>query len=295
MSDPLQRLRHFDPATSAGARSPAEIRQRGDRLRRRRRVITGAAVAAVAAVLVPMTLLIRSDGEVAPAGPGPSSPTAPATPPTATEAPTQPPTQTPDEPGSVPTTIPDDFPLIDGWPDPADVEPGPSTGLTGPQPVLDDPLFDYAACGRSLLVPESAAQLRAIYRNVEDTRTRQLLTFADAQLAVTFMDDLVAFYRACPEEAGGPLAPAYRRAVVPTGVGGQSYAMGGFPPADQPVGSTQVLHAVRLGSAVLLDTTEGEGGGSGDIEALTRQRAELMTASSTTPIGEMCRFAVAGC
>ena len=144
-------------------------------------------------------------------------------------------------------------------------------------------------------MPTPAARLRAIYRNVEDTRTRQLLTFDDAQTAMGFMDDLVSFYRACPEDIGGPQTATFRRAVVATAVGGQSYAMGGFPPADQPVGTTQVLHAVRLGSAILIDTIEGEGGGSDDLESLTRQRAELMTSNSSETIGAMCLFTLAGC
>lgn len=302
MTDPFEPLRDLDARAPMDAPSPADVRRRGDQIRRRRRAATSlAAAVAIAAVAVPTASLVGGDDRTAPApvAPGPSEPntaTDPATPPTTEATPTDPtdPTSQPGDPSAVPTTIPDDFPLTAGWPDPADAE-DPERALTGPSPDLEDPLFDYAACGEALPLPEPADRLRAIYRSAEDTRTRQLLTFADAQQAVAFIGDVVAFYRACPAEPGGPQSPAYQRAVVETTIGGQSYAIGAFPPADQPVGSTQVLHAIRLGSAVLLDTTEGEGGTSDDVAALTQQRAEVMTTASSDPVAALCRFTDAGC
>ena len=303
MTDPFEPLRDLDARPPTGTPTPVDVRRRGDQIRRRRSVATSlAAAVATVAIVVPTAVLVGGDDRTAPApvSPGPSEPTTatdPATPPTTEPAPTDPtdPTSQPGDPSpAVPTTIPDDFPLTAGWPDPADAE-DPARALTGPSPNLKDPLFDYAACGETLPVPEPADRLRAIYRSAEDTRTRQLLTFTDAQQAVAFVGDIVAFYRACPAEPGGPQSPAYQRAVVETNSGGQSYAVGAFPPADQPVGSTQVLHAVRLGSAVLLDTTQGEGGTSDDVAALTQQRAQAMTAASTDPVAALCRFTEAGC
>lgn len=291
MSDPIARLRQFDPGPLDGAPTPAEIRRRGDQLRRRRRTTTVAAVAlVVAAIVVPVALLDPEEQATLPVPPA----TAPTTASDPTISPTPSAPAVPSGSPTVPTTIPTTFPLTTGWPDSSEAEPGPNSGVTGPQVDLEDPLFDYQACGQRLPVPEAADRLRATYRDVEDSRSRQLLVFTDAQEAVVFMSDLVAFYRACPDDPGQPQGAAFARTVIDTEVGGGSYAAGAFPPDGQPVGSTQVLHAVRVGSAVLLDTTEGEGGG-GDLDALTRGRAELMTSRSTDPVAAMCRFTVAGC
>lgn len=292
MSDPVERLRQFDPGSPDSAPTAAEIRRRGEQIRRRRRTTTiGAVVLAVAAIALPVALLSPSEQATAPISPA----TSPTTTPDPSEGPAPSTPATSSSSPSVPTTIPAAFPLITGWPASSEAEPGPNSGVTGPKVDLTDALFDYQACGERLPVPEVADRLRATYRSAEDGRSRQLLVFADAQEAVAFMSDLVTFYRACTDDPGQPQSPAFERTVIDTEVGGESYAVGAFPPDGQPIGSTQVLHAVRVGSAVLIDTTEGEGGGGGDLDSLTRGRTELMTSRSTDPVAAMCHFTEAGC
>lgn len=292
MTDPIERLRALD-AGDPVVPSPIDVRRRGDRIRRRRHAVAGlaAAVAASVAVVVPSALLAGDDPTPAPAPPAPSGTRSPAPSETSSPAPSE--TGSP----SVAEPIPADFPLVAGWPDPTAVEPGPSFGITGPAPDLEDPVFDQPACGGPLSVPGGTQRLRAVYRNVEDLRSRQLISFPSADDAVGFVDDVVRLYRSCPQEPPGDDGLTYTRVVVETEVGGQSWAVGRYPSRDgEPaVGSASTVHVVRLGSAVLVDTVEGEGGGAGDLEELARQRAGFMAQASASVVERMCLFTVAGC
>jgi hypothetical protein len=273
MTDPIERLRSFDPVGRTAPPDPAGVRRRGDRIRRRRqRVLMAAAVAAVAAVIVPVAVL-RGDGG--------SLPAAPAAPTSAV-------------PG--PEAIPVDFPLAAGWPD--ESEPGPEFGLTPPRPDLEHPAFDYPACGRALPVPAGTDRLRALWTDVEDLRSRQLLTFPDAGAAAAFVAAAADFYRACGVEPAGTDGLTYTWTVVPTPYGGQSVAAGSTPSRDGgfAVGVVRTVHLTRLGSAVLVDTTEGEGGGGGgDLPGVTRSDADDMARAAAPVVAAMCRFTEAGC
>lgn len=108
MSDPLERLSGFRVEAEGGPMLPAtELRERGDRIRRRRHaVITAGSTLAVAAVVVPAALLVAGGTpdrlDPAPA-PTTSIPTSPA--PTPSVSPTAPPTS--GTAGSVPVTVAD--------------------------------------------------------------------------------------------------------------------------------------------------------------------------------------------
>lgn len=301
MTDPIERLRHFDPAAPMSPPDPADIRRRGEQIRRRRqRILMAAVAAAVLAVIVPVTVLSgnvsRALLPAAPADPpsviiGPAIPEGGSTPPTG-------PTPGPRNPAAEPPPIPADFLLAAGWPDESTAEPGPRSGLTPPQPDLEHPAFDYVACGATLPVPAETDRLRALWSNVEDLRGRQLLTFPDAAAAAVFVGGAADFYRACGVEPPEGDGLTYTWTVVRTEYGGQSVAVSSTPSSAgaSAVGVVRMVHLIRLGSAVLIDTTEGEGGGGGpDLPGLTRSRAEVMALAAAPVVAAMCRYTEAGC
>lgn len=259
-----------------------------------------AVAAAVLAVIVPVTVLSSNGGRAL-------LPAAPASPPSAiigpgiTEggsAPPTGPTAGPRDPAAEPPPIPADFPLAAGWPDESTAEPGPQSGLTPPRPDLEHPAFDYVACGRTLPVPAETDRLRTLWSNVEDLRGRQLLTFPDAAAAAVFVGGATEFYRGCGVEPAGSDDLTYTWTVLPTEYGGQSVAASSTPSrAGAPaVGVVRMVHLIRLGRAVLIDTTEGEGGGGGpDLPGLTRSRAEVMALAAAPVVAAMCRYTEAGC
>jgi hypothetical protein len=301
MTDPIERLRSFDPGDPVTPATPADVRRRGEQIRRRRqRMLVAAAAVSAAAVVLPAAVLGISGGGLPPAAPAISTPAMP--PPSPSDdgsAPTEPePTTGVENSAAEPAPIPADFPLAAGWPDDSAAEPNPQFGLTPPGPALEHPVFDYPACDRALPIPTEIDQLRAMWANIEDLRSRQLLTFPDAGAAAAFVGGAADFYRACGVEPVGGDGLTYTWTVVPTGYGGQSVAASSTPSRDgEPaVGVVRMVHLIRLGSAVLIDTSEGEGGGGGpDLPGLTRSRAGTMAQAAAPVVAAMCRFTEAGC
>lgn len=185
-----------------------------------------------------------------------------------------------------------DFPLGAGWP--TDHEPGTS-GTQVPVDTLDP---DFASYTCSAPLPEPAAAtgvLRGRYGNVEDDRTRELVTFADADAAVAYVALLDAFFSECPyqTEADGVTYPVTR---VATEVGGRSFGIVRSTEVDgEPAIGLSTLHVVRLGRAVLLDTTAGEGTAVPDAATAGANALEEMTADSADVVAAMCAFTDAGC
>jgi hypothetical protein len=298
MTDPIERLRAFDPGAPVTPATPAEVRRRGVQIRRRRQgMLAAAAVAAVSAavVVLPGVVLAIGGGRLLPSATSISVPAMPS--------------PIPSDHASAATTgvehsateaapIPADFPLVAGWPDDSIAEPDPQFGLKPPDPALEHPVFDYRACDRALPVPTEVHRLRAMWANVEDLRGRQLLTFRDAGAAAAFLEGAADFYRACAVEPAGGDGLTYTWTVVPTEFGGQSVAASSTPSRDgtPAVGVVRMIHLIRLGSAVLIDTTEGEGGGGGpDLLGPTRSRAGTMAQAAAPVVAAMCRFTEAGC
>lgn len=185
------------------------------------------------------------------------------------------------------------FPLSAGWPSDDVAEPGDAYGLKGPSTTMD--AFDYSACGGALPLDQASGSLRATWANVEDYRTRELLTFDDAPAAVGFMTKARVHFRGCPEEAGAN-GSILIRTVIPSGAGGESFAVAANAEQDgRPAIGLQVVQLIRLGSAVLLDTTYGEGGASRDRPAENRQVIDEMTDASAPVVSAMCWFTEAGC
>ena len=67
MSDPIDELNHFEPGVPVSPIPAAEVRRRGDRLRRRRTaLVMGGAVAAVLLIAVPVAVVASSDSDGTP-------------------------------------------------------------------------------------------------------------------------------------------------------------------------------------------------------------------------------------
>ncbi len=184
-------------------------------------------------------------------------------------------------------TVPADFPLASGFPERS--EPGPGNGLVGPGPdveVLDVP----AVCRRGLPAADAVDRLATRWSGPEDYRSRLLVTFADAEAAIEWQARFLNTYRLCPEEAGSDGYVSLND-VRRTAVGGESWAVvRTFELQGAPAVGLEVLHVVRVGLAVLVDTTSGEGSAAGAEEQLAGQ-----TGSAAGVVAAMCAFTVAGC
>lgn len=209
---------------------------------------------------------------------------------TTTEPPaTDPPSS---EPPADSDDIPAGFPLAADWP--GRHEPGDGNGLTGPGP--DVPALEgVQACGVELPAATSLDRLAAGWKNPEDYRVRVLLTFEDADGAIDYQRQLVDVYRACPrdEDAEGN---ASLTDVRQTRVGGESWAfVRTYEYLGAPAIGMEVIHVVRLGRALLVDTATNEGGGGPDPEADVDAQIARQTADSAEVVSAMCVFTEAGC
>ncbi|GEP35702.1 hypothetical protein NSZ01_34700 [Nocardioides szechwanensis] len=209
---------------------------------------------------------------------------------TTTEPPASEPPAT--EPPADTDDIPADFPLAAGWPDRH--EPDDRYGLTGPAP--DVPVLEaLQACGAALPAAASLDRLGAAWANVEDYRYRLLLTFEDADGAIDYQRQLVDAYRACPRTEDGE-SNASLNDVRQTRVGGESWAVvRTFEFLGAPAIGMEVIHVVRLGRALLVDTAANEGGGGPDPEAQATAQIAEQTAETSAPLAAMCAFTEAGC
>ena len=188
--------------------------------------------------------------------------------------------------GSV--AIPDDFPLAAGWPDDADAEPGPDSGLTGPNDSLG--AFEHTACGSTAPTPEAGGVLRASWSNPEDYRFRELYVFPDTAAAVSYVEDLAGFYSGCPVEDTGDGFTTLRE-VRETGVSGHSYAVIQSSQYDgAPAIGLQLTQLIRVGRSVLIDNAANEGTADS-----SRTQIEEQADRSAEVVAAMCLFTEAGC
>lgn len=273
MSDPLDQLRDHLQGVDVNPLPAAEVRRRGDRMRRRRNIAAAVgSVAATALIATPLALWAGGNDTAAP----------PATTPTATtsDSPSPSPTTTPAPTGKA---IPAGFPLAEGWPEGT----GDGRGVVGPNRTMDP--LSYTLCDRAVADPAYTDRLLALYDNAEDYRIRQLTNYADADASVAATAALVQAFRDCPEEEGSDGYTSHRE-VRRLSVGGESWAIletARFQGAASPFGATIVV--VRVGSAVLVLQHAGHAGYPSEegLDELVGQASE--------PIAAMCEFTLAGC
>ena len=65
--------------------------------------------------------------------------------------------------------------------------------------------------------------------------------------------------------------------------------------ADAPAVGLEVLHVVRFGRAVLVDTASTEGGAGADPEADVRRQVGEQARASSGVVAAMCFFSEPGC
>lgn len=169
--------------------------------------------------------------------------------------------------------IPADFPLAAGWPADSEAEPGRRYGLKGPNDQL--PPLEFAYCRADFTALGGTDALRADWTNVEDYRGRALLTFADETDASGFVEDFVTSWTSCPRSPSGAGYAAVHD-TVGTDLGDESTALASWTEyAGAPAIGLQVVHVVRVGDAVLIDSSANEGSRSGVEEQVSGQGAEL--------------------
>lgn len=188
--------------------------------------------------------------------------------------------------------IPEGFPLAAGWPERH--EPGADNGLTGPAPDVE--LVEVLqVCDAALPAAPAVDRLGAVWTDVEDYRNRQLLTFEDAEGAIAYQRSLVDAYRACPRSEDGE-GNAALHDVRQTRVGSESWAVvRTFEFQGAQAIGMEVVHVVRLGRALLVDTTSNEGGGGPDPDAQATAQITRQTEASSDVVAAMCAFTEAGC
>jgi hypothetical protein len=268
--DPIDELEGFTMPGTTTPLPPAEVRRRGDRIRRRNHVLAAAGgLAAVAAVATPITAVALSHG---PDRPEPMP--APAV------------TWRQDIPdtvdvGAVPAGSPvtftvrrdgsvvDDFTLCG--------KPAFSTRSTDPAgPAVDTAGATYAEPGTS----SSAGRTLAVYR--------------DADAAAAAAEGLRSAVAGCPvdEHRGGP---TYTWATVPgASVDG---ADEGFVVAQQvqldptTLSDLTAIEVARVGNALLLSETHTSAGGQQAIDGTVPSLLKL----SAPVVEQMCVFAAEPC
>lgn len=254
--------------------------------RRRNAAATVAGVAAIVLVATPMALFTNGDGRPGP-GPGPGIDT-----PVAPDAELVRPTPT--SPNQIDIQVAEihyRFPLAAGWPDDRDASPG-ELGREGPARTIDS--LAFAVCGTTFDDPEYADRLRADWTDVEDQRTRQLTSYADDGEAVDAVRSLADFFRDCPAEDFDDGLTRVAE-VIRTAVGDESLAMvRHFERGGAPVLGLEIIHLIRVGRAVLIDTVANEGSGPAPQREIQR-RIDAMSSAVAVPVWAMCMFAKDGC
>jgi hypothetical protein len=261
----LDQLIGFDPGAPSPVLPPAEIRRRGDRLRRRRTaLVAGTGALALALAVGAPVLALRGGGSARP-------PVQPA------------PSPAPIHRVDWITRVPAEFPLADGLPRSA-------TATTRPDPDLTP------ICGQWQLRFEDSAVVRYVGES-EDRAQRMLVLFADARSADAQLRALRAATSGCepiPGPPGSGLRTTY--GAVPFGPvasqADESYAFYEQVEHDDGlVSGLTLVEVTRTGNALYLDASYGAAGGD-DVIATELQRLQD---ASRVPLEAMCTFSATTC
>ena len=236
----------------------AEVRRRGDRLRRRNTAlaVAGGAVAAGTAIGVPVAL--SQSGPDAESDPGLYATDGPSTDAVAWR-----------------TDIPQDFPMLENLPEENAygglVEARDTYEVQSPGPCRG-PAWDVAG---------SLDVLQAVFGDTEGGIDRSLAVFADDTEAATRLDAFAEQAETC--RGGGST-------VVPltSDLGEQSAVFANV----YDDGTATLYQLVRVGNAVLHTTTTFNGGGD---PAVLEQTRELEQDRSAPVVSAMCAFAADPC
>ena len=237
----------------------AEVRRRGDRLRRRNTAlaVAGGTVAAMTAIGVPIALTQGGDPTDGDSGllatQGPSTDAA-----------------------EWRTDVPEGFPLVQGLPETNVFSGTPVEAREGYEPQAPGPCR-----GEAWDVTGSLDVLQAVFQDTEGGTDRVLSVFADETEAAERVDAMAEQAATCNDSE--------TRVVPLTGdLGEQSLTFANV----WDDGSAYLHQAVRVGNAVLYTTSYFQGGG--DPEAVEISR-EAVQDRSAEVVAAMCVFAADPC
>jgi hypothetical protein len=286
MSDPLEPLKHVDEVSGPAPLPAAEVRRRGDRMRRRRTTLRALGAACVVAVVVTGGVALGS-------GRPDAAPPPPAASGTGTPTPdwTLGPSPSPDEPapGGQALSVPDGFPLLEGVPDPDADSKRTVDGQLG-SPRIFDPCHDNA---------EAAVDAgRTDYRRVTQTGpayayVREIVVYERSSAANEAMLLAKGELERCPEytyddgisrDVWEP-APTSQRAVEADDV--IAAVNRGYSDHDATTLATSWM-VMRVGNAILTLAYDGEFGAS---EESVRSVATDELGSYVAIAPSMCPFA----
>ncbi len=245
----------------------AEVRRRGDRLRRRRAATVALGSIAAVGVLVGTPLALVAGGAdstapLDPAGPGPSEASS--------------------SPAGVEwrTSVPRDLPLLDEMPDGTRRSADYEQQVVGP-------------CGGPGFTAEGALDTEdAIWTDgVEASQQRAIAVYADDAAASAAVDDVRAQLAACEQPARrGDSVYAVEQA---SDLGEQSYVfVNSWYTDGERTGAAHVHQLVRVGNAVLHDNAVFGGAGDPAVVDLT---VEQVREGSAYVVSSMCVFAADPC
>lgn len=289
MRDPLDELKNLYGATGEPPLPSADVRRRGDRMRRRRMAFQALGVAAAVLAVVSGGALVTGDLNGSTPSPGP-----------ATQSPSQgpqstaPPSGGPAPPGGWLTEIPAGFALGDGLPEP-DGEAGP-VKLDGDSrsPWVLDPCRER---------PE--VELRADYLGITQRvpagfHQRQLAVYWDDETAAEVMAGFAEELQRCPnqqnldEPGGGFTEDVWTEYGGDLDSGDESFTI--VRHLEQSgMRMTPAVHyaAVRVGNAVLVSAYGAEFGASQPEQI--KQALEGPSAAVAAIADRMCVFATDPC
>lgn len=252
---------HFDPEVPMPL-SAADVRRRGDRLRRRN---TGLAIAGGVAViaLIAAPIAVFSGDDDTNAVP-------PAAPPTSAVD-SNPPPSTEPAPTDLVTTIPDGFPLAAGLPE-VNSESGEPTEVVRGGATTDFPLCQEA--GFDPTTSSAITDLAGVsYLAPEDGRQRLLAVWDDVEGARTALDGVRQTLAGC-EAQGVRYSEKTSPYDEPSTVFTVQYsAFGDFSQGDELAIGLGVIEAVQVRNALYLARYDNEGGASDDAVAAAVERS----------------------
>ena len=282
----------FDPLRGAPdqlVRPPlpaAEVRRRGDRMRRRR-TLAAATGATLAVALVVSGGLALGGGLTTGSAPAPVPPAGQS--PSGSAEPTPTPTPSPD--GDWRTSIPAGFPLAE---DLADLVSNSEEQVAGPG--RDVRVFDvpFRACDRSADLGAPADSLAVRHTAPEWFDGRVLQAYGDEAIARAVLEELLAVYANCPKEVfEGPPDTVAVSTVRPVPLGEEGYLVTRtFSVDDLRVPGLELLYLVRVGNALLVTNLSNEGGATDANVAEQLGERDPVVADVAAA---MCVFAETGC
>ena len=274
MSDknPLDQLHNFDLGGHVNPLPPADVRRRGDRIRRRNNAFAAVgAAAAVALIATPLALIAGNDDNRPSPAPAPPSPSQ---------------TVTNDseigEPALV--TIPEGFDLTSTmFPDATEGEPEASKDATG--------LTQIEYCSKPLFAKGSEVDRLAANSSAESEGgdARELRVYNSNAEASAELDRIRSQADACETEQF--TTTTWIHSAAPATLGEESYLLTTtYEDSGLAVPGADIQYAARVGNAVVLSVVSGE-----FFDTAIQEGADASATALQPVIDQMCVFSAEGC